>query len=84
MVEHRLRPSLSLSWRGMAQLVHRDLQVDACCRLLLVRCGLNRRHFTRFQVRRLHRLEGELLDLVAAPELDLGKAREHRAARPAG
>jgi hypothetical protein len=72
MAEHGLRPSLS--WRGMAQLVHRDtalwcrdLQVDACYRLLLVLCGLNRRYFTRFQVKRLHRLADSLA--IAPPAL---------------
>lgn len=72
MVEHGLKPSLS--WRGMAQLVHRDtalwcrdLQVDACYRLLLVLCGLNRRYFTRFQVKRLHRLADSLA--IAPPAL---------------
>lgn len=61
-----------VSWRGMAQLLHRDtalwcrdLQVDACYRLLLMLCGLNRRYFTRFQVKRIHRLAAQL---AIAPE----------------
>lgn len=61
MVRHGLKPSIS--WRGMAQLVHRDtalwcrdLQVDACYRLLLILSGINRRYFTRFQVKRVHPL----------------------------
>ena len=111
-----------LSWRGVAQLLHRDaplwcrdIQVDTCYRLLQVLCGLNRRYFTRFQVKRmrhlasklsitppdlagrieallsaapreafasLHRLEGEVLDLVAQhlPEVELGAARSRWAA----
>ncbi|MBX3606982.1 MAG: hypothetical protein KF788_17015 [Piscinibacter sp.] len=63
-----------LSWRGAAQLLHRDaalwcrdVQVDACYRLLLVLCGLNRRYFTRFQVKRLHRLAAQLA--IAPPDL---------------
>jgi hypothetical protein len=111
-----------VSWRGVSQLIHRDagvwcreLQADACYRLLLVLSGLNARYFTRFQVKRmhklaaglaiappalaermdalldapprdafvaLHRLEGEVLDLVAAhmPAVDLTALRKRRAA----
>lgn len=72
MVVHGLQAPLS--WRGAAQLLHRDtalwcrdLQVDACYRLLLVLCGLNRRYFTRFQVKRLHRLAAGLA--IAPPAL---------------
>jgi hypothetical protein len=72
MVEHGL--VASLSWRGITQLLHRDaalwcrdIQVDACYRLLLVLCGLNRRYFTRFQVKRLHRLASQLP--IAPPAL---------------
>ena len=41
----------------------RELQVEACYRLLLVLCGLNGRYFTRFQVKRQGRLAA-LLPLV--------------------
>jgi hypothetical protein len=120
MVKHGL--AAPLSWRGITQLLHRDaylwcrdIQVDACYRLLLVLCGLNSRYFTRYQVKRmrqlcarlqtapaglaermeallsappreafdaLHRLEGEVLDLVAAklPDVDLEPARKRLAA----
>ena len=54
-------------WRAINQIVHRDaelwcreIQVDACYRLLLILCGLNGRYFTRFQVKRLHRLAAQL------------------------
>lgn len=109
-------------WKAIAQIVHRDaglwcreIQVEACYRLLLILCGLNGQYFTRFQVKRmrrlalkldlappalaerieallaappraafdaLHRLEGEVLDLLAArwPEIDLGAARQRRRA----
>lgn len=109
-------------WKAIAQIVHRDaglwcreIQVDACYRLLLILCGLNGQYFTRFQVKRmrrlarkldlappalaerieallaappgeafdaLHRLEGEVLDLVATrwPEIELGAARQRRSA----
>jgi hypothetical protein len=63
-----------LSWRGAAQLLHRDaalwcrdIQVDACYRLLLVLSGLNGRYFTRFQVKRLRRLASSLA--LAPPAL---------------
>ena len=111
-----------VSWRGVAQLIHRDaglwcrdIQADACYRLLLVLAGLNGCYFTRFQVKRmhrlgaalaiappalagridallqappheafaaLHRLEGEVLDLVAAhrSDVDLSVARKRHAA----
>lgn len=72
MVRHGL--VAPLSWRGAAQLLHRDaalwcrdVQVDACYRLLLVLCGLNGRYFTRFQVKRLHRLAAQLA--IAPPDL---------------
>jgi hypothetical protein len=65
MVVHGL--AAPLSWRGAAQLLHRDaalwcrdIQVDACYRLLLVLSGLNGCYFTRFQVKRLHRLASKL------------------------
>jgi hypothetical protein len=61
-------------WRAARQLLQRDaalwcrdIQVDACYRLLLVLCGLNRRYFTRFQVKRMHRLADKLS--VAPPRL---------------
>lgn len=77
MVLHGL--AAPLSWRGAAQLLHRDaglwcrdIQVDACYRLLLVLSGLNQRYFTRFQVKRMRQLEARLaiapLDLAARIE----------------
>lgn len=73
MIEHGLA-SASISWRGIAQLLHRDtalwcreLQVDACYRLLLVLAGLNGRYFTRFQVKRVHRLADQLT--ISPPSL---------------
>lgn len=111
-------------WKAAAQIIHRDadlwcreIQVEACYRLLLILCGLNGSYFTRFQVKRmgrlaaklaiappalaeridallsappraafdsLHRLEGEVLDLLAArwPDVDLGPARQRRALYP--
>lgn len=58
-------------WRAAAQIIHRDaqlwcreIQVDACYRLLLALCGINRRYFTRFQVKRVHKLA---MSLVVAP-----------------
>lgn len=72
MVVHGLQAPLS--WRGVCQLLHRDaslwcreIQVDACYRLLLVLCGLNRLYFTRFQVKRMHRLAAKLA--IAPPAL---------------
>lgn len=57
MVERGLRPPVS--WRGVVLLLHRDaalwcreLQADACYRLLQVLAGLNRVYYTRFQVKR--------------------------------
>lgn len=54
-------------WKAIAQIVHRDaglwcreIQVDACYRMLLVLCGLNGRYFTRFQVKRMRRLAAQL------------------------
>lgn len=54
-------------WRAIAQIIHRDadlwcreIQVEACYRLLLALCGLNRRFFTRFQVKRMHKLAASL------------------------
>ena len=49
------------------KLVRGDLQVDACYRLLQMLCALNRRYFTRFQVKRVHRLEAQLA--IAPPRL---------------
>lgn len=63
-----------VSWRGITQLLHRDaglwcreLQADACYRFLLVLHGLNRRYFTRFQVKRMQRVASKLA--VAPPQL---------------
>jgi hypothetical protein len=56
-----------IPWRAATQLLHRDaalwcreIQVEACYRLLLVLGGLNRRWFTRFQVKRMRRLADKL------------------------
>jgi hypothetical protein len=61
-------------WKAATQLVHRDaglwcreIQVEACYRLLLVLSGLNRRYFTRFQVKRMRLLASRLL--LAPPRL---------------
>ena len=61
-------------WRAIAQIIHRDaelwcreIQVDACYRLLMILCGLNQRYFTRFQVKRMRRLAAQLR--VAPPAL---------------
>jgi predicted nucleotidyltransferase len=61
MVAHFL--STPTPWRAIAQIVHRDtllwcrdLQVDAVYRLLGVLAGLNGCYYTRFQVKRLHKL----------------------------
>lgn len=50
-------------WRAIAQIVDRDtslwcreLQVECCYRLLGLLAAVNRCYFTRFQVKRLHRL----------------------------
>ncbi len=111
-------------WKAAAQIIHRDaevwcreIQVDACYRLLLILCGLNGRYFSRFQVKRmgrlasklavappalaeridallaappheafdaLHRLEGEVFDLLAArwPDIELGPVRQRWALYP--
>jgi hypothetical protein len=65
MVEKALAPPVS--WRGMSQLPYRDttplsreLQVDGCYRVLQMLCGINRVYFTRFQVKRVHRLAAKL------------------------
>ncbi len=66
MVEHGLNAK-PIHWRAARQIVHRDtplwsreIQVEACYALLLVLCGLNRRWFTRFQVKRMRRLAEKL------------------------
>jgi hypothetical protein len=72
MVRHGLVGSPS--WRGIALLQHRDaalwcreIQVDGCYRILLMLAGLNGRYFTRFQVKRTHRLARSLA--IAPPLL---------------
>ena len=122
MVLHGLAPPTH--WKAAAQIIHRDaglwcreIQVEACYRMLLILCGLNGRYFTRFQVKRmgrlaatlaiappalaaridalfeappreafdaLHRLEGEVFELVAArwPDIDLGPVRQRWALYP--
>lgn len=109
-------------WRAITQLLHRDaavwcreLQVEACYKLIGALAGLNGVYFTTFQFKRmtrfaaklarapadlparieallkaepteafdaLHRLEGEVVDLLAQrwPDLDLAAVRERRAA----
>lgn len=54
-------------WRAIAQIVHRDalpwcreLQVQACMRLLGALAGLNDLYFTDFQFKRLHGFERKL------------------------
>lgn len=61
-----------MPWRIVPQLLQRDagiwlreLQVEACYRLLLMLCGLNGRYFTRFQLKRQGRL-ASLLRLAPA------------------
>ena len=72
MVRHGL--ATPIPWRAITQLLHRDaalwcreIQIEACYRLLLVLCGLNGRYFTRFQVKRMHRLAAQLA--LAPPAL---------------
>ncbi|HSH91032.1 MAG TPA: hypothetical protein VK996_13690 [Ramlibacter sp.] len=72
MVEHFL--ATPTPWRAIAQIVHRDtplwcrdLQVDAIYRLLGVLAGLNGRYYTRFQVKRLHKLANSFT--LAPPQL---------------
>ena len=43
-----------------AEVVAREIQIEACYALLHVLCGLNRRWFTRFQVKRMQRLADKL------------------------
>ena len=71
----------------MAQIIHRDaglwcreIQVDACYGLLLMLCGLNGRYFTRFQVKRVHRLASML---AWAPPLLAERIEALLAAAPA-
>lgn len=87
MVRHAL--ATPMPWRIVPQLLQRDaglwlreLQVDACYRLLLALCGLNRRYFTRFQVKRVGRL-ASLLPLAPpqlAARIDTLLAAPHEAA----
>jgi hypothetical protein len=72
MVEHGL--ATPTPWRAARQLLRRDaalwcreIQVEACYRLLLVLAGLNRCWFTRFQVKRMRRLADKLT--LAPPRL---------------
>lgn len=65
MVEHGLRTPTP--WKAARQLPHRDavlwcreIQVEACYRMLMVLAGLNRRWFTRFQVKRMARFAAPL------------------------
>jgi hypothetical protein len=61
-------------WKWFAHLLHRDaelwcreLLVDACYRLFGTLAGLNRRHFTTFQFKRVHRFADALA--LAPPNL---------------
>lgn len=70
MVAHFL--ASPMPWRAVAQLLRRDaelwcreIQVDACYRLLGVLAGLNGRYYTRFQLKRMHRF---VAALPQAPE----------------
>lgn len=61
-------------WRAITQILHRDAQlwcrellVEACYRQLGMLCGLNRRYFTRFQVKRMGRLAAGFA--IAPPRL---------------
>jgi hypothetical protein len=72
MVDHFL--AAPTPWRAIAQIVHRDtplwcrdLQVDATYRLLGVLAGLNGRYYTRFQVKRLHKIAASFT--LAPPQL---------------
>jgi hypothetical protein len=65
MVRHGL--AAPIPWRAAKQLLRRDaalwcreIHVEAGYRLLLVLAGLNRRWFTRFQVKRMRRLADKL------------------------
>jgi hypothetical protein len=71
MVEHALVKTPT-PWRALEQILHRDaalwcreIAVDAGYRLLLALAGLNRRYFTRFQVKRMRRFVDAL---ASAPE----------------
>lgn len=73
MIRHGL-DACPTPWRAAAQIVHRDaplwcreIQVEAIYALLRVLCGLNRRWFTRFQVKRMGLLAQRLP--IAPPEL---------------
>jgi hypothetical protein len=83
MIRHGL--AAPMPWRIVPQLLLRDaglwlreLQVDACYRLLWMLCGLNGRYFTNFQVKRQGRL-GSLLRLAPA---DLGARIDSLLAAP--
>jgi hypothetical protein len=72
MVQHGL--AAPIPWRAVTQIIHRDaglwcreIQVEACYRLLLILCGLNGCYFTRFQVKRMRRLASLLT--LAPPAL---------------
>lgn len=72
MVRHGLLAAPT-PWRAMAQIVHRDadlwcrdIEVDACYRLLLALAGLNDRYFTRFQFKRMRRFAATLSVAPAA------------------
>lgn len=90
MARHHSRPVTP--WKAMAQIVHRDaalwcreLQVQACYRLLGLLAAVNRRYYSTFQNKRLRQLAGsfhrappQLADrleaLLSAPPTDAARA----------
>jgi len=61
-------------WRAVTQILHRDaalwcreLLVEACWRQLGLLAGLNQRYFTRFQLKRMHKLAAQFA--IAPPAL---------------
>ena len=61
-------------WRWFSYLLHRDsalwcreMQVDACWRLIGTLAGLNQQYFTVYQFKRMHRFAGQLR--IAPPSL---------------
>jgi hypothetical protein len=61
-------------WRAITQILHRDatlwcreILVEACWRQLGMLAGLNQRYFTRFQLKRMHKLAAQFA--IAPPDL---------------
>jgi len=74
-------------WKALAQIVDRDaalwcreIEVEACYRLLAMLAAVNGRYFTRFQVKRMHRFVGSL---AHAPHRFADRAEALLAAPPA-